>query len=215
MKAQRMFKLSVVMAVGMIASQMALAQGVGNLGSLPTVFSGPNPPVGWNVVSSAGPIPVVLDPTGPAWGKSFTGPNGGPFVQPALGAPLPVKELLVVAGNKPWTDWHEDVIGVDASGAPDPGWSWANPSILVNGVTPTGLSITGTGTNSLSFFFNAVAPGSIVQISKDLVYNGIPGTAFIGTLAVHEYPTPEPATMGLLGLGSVIMLSRRRRIRLG
>ncbi len=143
------------------------------------------------------------------WSKNFTGPNGGPFFQPAFGPPLPVTEVLQVAGNLPWTDWHEDVMGIDASGAPDPGWSWANPSILVNGVAPSGLSITGAGTNNLSFFFNPVAPGSIVQISKDLVYSGIPGTTFIGTLAIHEYPTPEPATLGMLALGSLTVLRRR------
>jgi hypothetical protein len=207
-----MFRLSVVVAVSLIASQMALAQGVGNIGSLPTVFPGPNPPVGWNVVSSTGPIPVVLNPTGPAWSKNFTGPNGGPFAQPAFGPPLPVHESLVVAGILPWTDWHEDVIGIDASGAPDPGWVWANPALLVGGLPAPGLSITGAGTNSLSFYFNPLPPGTVVDIRKQLVYNGLPGATFIGTLAIHEYPTPEPATMGLMGIGSLLVWRRRNRV---
>jgi hypothetical protein len=212
MKTQNMMRLGVVALIGLVAPQMVLAQGVGNPGSLPTQFQTSNPPVGWTVVSTAGPIPVVLNPAGPVWGKSFTGPNGGPFVQPAFGPALPVTESLQVAGNLPWADWHEDVIGIDASGAPDPGWSWANPSILVNGLTPSGLSITGAGTSNLSFFFNPVAPGSLVTIQKDLVYNGVPGTAFIGTLAIHEYPTPEPASLALLSLGGLMFIRRRSAV---
>ena len=102
-------------------------------------------------------------------------------------------------------------MGIDASGALDPGWSWANPTLLVGGLPAPGLSITGAGTGNLSFFFNALAPGTIVNIRKDLVYTGTPGAAFVGTLAVHEYPTPEPTTVALLSLGSVLMLRRRNQ----
>jgi hypothetical protein len=212
MKAQKMFTLLAIVALGLIAAPMALAQGVGNPSSLPTQFQSSGPPNGWTVIfPTGGPVPVVLDPTGPVWKKDFTGPNGGPFTQPAFGAPLPVTEVLQVAGGIPWTDWHEDVVGIDASGALDPGWAWANPSLLVNGVPAPGLTVTGVGTSSLSFFFNPIFPGDQVIIRKQLVYNGLPGTAFNGTLAITEYPTPEPATIGLLALGSVIMWRRRNR----
>jgi hypothetical protein len=213
MKAQNLIKLSVVAAASLMMSQFALAQGVGNLGSLPTTFGGPNPPIGWAVVGSSGPIPVVLDPTGPQWGKSLTGPNGGPFsYAPTSGTnpSLQLQELLQVAPNSPaWTDWHEDVVGVTVNGTPDPGWVWGNAQILVNGAPPAGLSITGLGTSNISFFFAAAAPGSIVDIRKRLVYNGVAGTVFNGTLAVHEYPTPEPGSLALLGLGSAYLLRRR------
>jgi hypothetical protein len=214
MKARTLITLSAVAWLSLTGSQMALAQGVGNLGSLPTVFPQTGtPPNGWIVTSTAGSIPVVLDPLGPAWGKSFTDPNGGNFSYPLTSPnnpPLNVQEFLVVAPNSPpWTDWHEDVVGIDASGAPDPGWAWANPSLLVNGVPAPGLTVTGAGTNSLSFFFNPIFPGDQVIIRKQLVYNGLPGTTFVGTLAVHEYPTPEPATIGLLALGGLAMLRRR------
>jgi hypothetical protein len=211
MKTQNMIRLAVVALIGLGASQMALAQGVGNLGSLPTLFPGPNPPTGWIVGSPTAPIPVVRDPLGPVWSKSFTGPNGGPFAHPALGPALPVQEFLVVAGNLPWADWHEDVMGIDASGAQDPGWVWANPAFLVGGLPAPGLTITGAGTNNLSFFFNPLPPGTPVVIRKQLVYNGVPGTAFIGTLAIHEYPTPEPASLMMLAAGGLLALNRRRR----
>ncbi len=203
MKAQSSIKCVVIVAFTLAVSQAALAQGVGNLGSLPTQFATSTPPNGWTVIDATGaPIPVVLDPAGPVWGKNFTGPNGGPFSYPALAPPLPVQELLVVSGNLPWTDWHEQLL--------DPNWSWANPTILVNGAPPPGLTISLSGGN-LSYFFNPVAPGSLIDIRKDLVYNGVPGTVFSGTLPIHEYPTgvPEPASISLFCIGGLLALRRR------
>ena len=204
MRALNNIRCLVVVSITLVAAQMALGQGVGNLSSLPTQFDTPIPPTGWNVVDPAtgGPIPVVLDPLGPVWGKNFTGPNGGPFSYPALAPPLPVHELLVVAGTLPWTDWHEDVL--------DPTWSWANPTILVNGLPPTNLTTSLSG-GSLSFFFDPISPGSIIDIRKELVYNGVPGQSFQGTLPIHEYPTPEPASLGALAIGGLLAFRRRAR----
>jgi len=194
-------KYLLVTSVVLAVAQIAVAQGVGNLSSLPTQFETPIPPTGWLVADATGaPIPVSLDPTGPVWGKVFTGPNGGPFSYPAFAPPLPVQELLLVSGTLPWTDWHEDVL--------DPNWAWANPTILVNGVVPTGLTISLSG-GSLSYYFDPVAPGSVIDIRKDLVYNGLPGTTFIGTLPIHEYPTPEPASLSLFCVGGLCAFRRR------
>ena len=215
MKAQKSVVTMVLVAASLLFVAGPVAgQGVGNLGSLPTSFQTGTPPNGWTVISTAGPIPVVLDPLGPVWGKSFTGPNGSNFLYPPTSPSnpaLPVTEVLQVAGTIPWTDWHEDVIGIDASGAIDLGWTWgANPTILVGGLPAPGLSITGAGTSSLSFFFNSLAPGTVVDIRKDLVYTGPAGAAFIGTLAIHEYPTPEPASLALLAIGSLLAFRRFR-----
>ncbi len=215
MKTHNNIKYLVVASIMLFASQSVFAQGVGNLGSLPTHFETTNPPSGWTVVSSTGPIPVVLDPTGPVWGKAFTGPNGSNFFYPPTSPnnpPLAVNELLQVSGNLPWTDWHEEVIGIDASGAPDYGWTWANPVIYVGGLPAPGLTVTGVGTNLLTFDFDPILPGTIVNIRKELVYTGLPGATFIGTLAVHEYPTPEPASLALLVFGGVLALRRRGRM---
>jgi MYXO-CTERM domain-containing protein len=201
MKAQHDSKPIVIALIVLLAAQMALAQGVGNLGSLPTQFETTNPPNGWVVMDpTGGPIPVSLDPNGPVWGKVFTGPQGGNFVYPAGTLPLAVSEMFVVSGNLPWTDWHEDVL--------DPTWTWANPFVLVNGVPASGLTTLINGGN-LSYFFDPVAPGSLIQIRKDLVWNGALGTTFFGTLPIHEYPTPEPASFGLLSLGGLLTLRRR------
>jgi len=192
-------------AVSAATAGVAWGQGVGNLPWLPFQFETGVPPTGWVVADPTGlPIPVVLDPAGPTWRKHLTGPNGGPFFHPALGPPLPVTEVLVVAGNLPWTDWHEDVV--------HPDWAWVNPSILVNGLPPTNLTTVLSG-GSLAFYFDPVAPGSIVTITKELIYNGLPGTGFYGTLSVIEYPTPEPAAAAMLGTAGLLLVRRRVRPR--
>lgn len=202
MKTHNNIKSLLIASIVLVAVPAALAQGVGNLGSLPTNFElGTG---GWTVIDPAGtPIPVSLDPNGPVWGKNFTGPQGQPFSYPALAPPIPVREVLQVAPTLPWTDWHEDVI--------DPDWVWLNPTVFVNSVQifPT---FVGVGTNSLSMFFTpALNVGDVVLISKSLAYNGLPGTTFFGTLPIHEYPTgvPEPSSLGLLALGALLV--RRNR----
>lgn len=210
MKKWNMFKLSVVLLVSTVASQVVLAQGVNNPGSLPSSFATNTPADGWLVIGTDAsgaptPIPVSLNPNGPVWSKTFTGPNGGSFFYPAGALPLPVSEVLLVAPTEPWYDWHEDVL--------DPNWVWLNPAVFVNNVQifPT---FAGIGTSNLSMYFNpALNVGDLVIIRKELAYTGLPGTTFIGTLPIHQYPTPEPASMVLLGLGSMLMLKRRNRIR--
>ncbi len=201
-------KMTVVACVALcggwwMASQ-ARAQGVGNPGSLPsTIYLDPSG-TGWNV----GPVTVVRDPNGQPWHKHFTDPLGGPIVAP-WGSVWPVQETLIIGPNLPWSDWHEEII--------TPGWSWdVQVSILVNNsVPPAGLSVVNTpGTSTtggiLDFYFNSLPVGTMLTIRKQFVFDGIPGAVFTGSIDVDEYPTPEPASLGLLALGGVLALRRRR-----
>ncbi len=201
---QNMTLTIVAAALSTLVAANALAQGVGNL-PLPSHFETGVPASGWTVIDPSGlPIPVELDPTGPFWRKEFTGPQGQPFSQPAFGPPLPVTEVLIVAGNLPWTDWHETVL--------HPDWTWANPQILING-SPASNLVTVISGNSVDFYFDPVYPGSLVTIKKDLIYNGVPGATFYGKLQIIEYPTPEPATAGLSSAAGLLLV--RRRVRRG
>lgn len=188
---------------------ISFAQGVGNLGSLPTQFETQVPANTFNVVDAAGmPIPVQRDPNGPAWVKNFTGPGGGPFV--AFGQqPIQVTEILIVAPNLPWSDWHEQIL--------TPGWGWSNNAVLLaNNVPAAGLTINNTPGSTmnggiLDFYFNSLAPGTLVEIRKELVWLAQPGQMFQGTVQIAQYPTPEPASIGLLAVGGILAMRRRNR----
>ncbi len=183
------------------------AQGVGNLPALPSVFPQLGTVPGWVIGGATGPIPVVLDPNGPKWLKHLTDPNGGLVVaQP--GQVFTLSESLVVAGNLPWSDWHEEIL--------TPGWEWLPPSlVLANGVPATNLAATylpptATAGGVVSFTFDPLAPGTLVDIRKQLEYVGVPGTVYIGPLDIAQYPTPEPGTLALLSLAGLAVLRRRR-----
>jgi hypothetical protein len=196
-----------MLTVGLMgaASSQALAQGVGNLGSLPLLIP-QNAPNGWNIGGATGPVPVVRDPNGPPWLKILANPNGAAF--PAIpGQTFTLNERLIVAGNLPWADWHEKIV--------TPFWDWSSTSITVNGAVPAGLNTTVTpGTaasgGAVDFVFNPIFPGALVDIQKTLTYNGPPGVIFLGTVEVQEFPTPEPASLGLLAIGGLLLRRRNR-----
>jgi hypothetical protein len=196
------------LAIGLcslIGSQVALAQGVGNVGSLPNLIPANTSGTGWDIGVPAG-LPVVLSPTGPAWQKILVGPNYQPVVA-APGQTFYLHEVLVVGGTVPWTDWHENLV--------NPYWDWTSASILVNNAVPAGLTINnipgnGTQGGSISFLFNAAPVGAIVDIYKQLTYQANPALpVFSSKVIVNEYPTPEPASLALLALGGTVLLRRR------
>jgi hypothetical protein len=212
MKARNRITFVVVASIGVTISQMAFAQGVGNLGSLPTQFQSPVPITGWSVDSgnASNPwLPVQINTSGPPWIKTFTGPNGQPFTA-VPGQTFTLQELLVIAPPQSWTDWHEHIL--------TPGWDWVQPTLfLANFAAPPGLSTVHTPGNAsvggaLDFYFNPLAPGTLLDIRKTLQYVGQPGATFTGTIQIAEYPTPEPASLGLMTLGG-LLIARRRRAR--
>lgn len=197
---------AVVLILSACAGQV-FAQGVGNLGSLPSQIphNGIN---GWDVVNpSGGALPVVRDPLGPVWRKNLLAPPGGVING---GQTYTLHEFLITSGTLSWSDWHEQIL--------TPGWSFANVVLGVNGWgTPAGFSVVNTPGNALqggsvSFYFNPIPPNTFVQIQKTLVYNG-PVPATFSSIAIDQYPTPEPATMSLLALGGAAVMRRRNRNR--
>jgi hypothetical protein len=205
--ATRILKIISVLTLGLalsLAGRSAHAQGVGNIGSLPMAIQ-LSTPSGWQIGTPASPVPVVRDPLGPKWLKSLSDVGGTP-VSAVPGQIFTFHESLVIAGALSWSDWHEDIL--------TPGWEWTtNVSFQANSLPAPGLTVThapGTLTQggSISFDFNALPPGTAIDISKELVYLGTPGVVFTGRIDIEQYPTPEPASLGLFALGA---LSLRRR----
>lgn len=152
------------------------------------------------------PIPIDLDPNGLPWSKSITDPN---FVitNPA-GELLIMIETIRNVGTEPWLDWHEHILpnaaGVSSS-------TWFSVKLSING-SPIGFSSLGLGTSDLwlDTFSQQVLPGDILVITKEVeVFPLGPGTSG-PILRLQEYPTPEPASAALMGIGSLLILARRR-----
>ena len=167
---------------------------------------------GWSVGSPTSRMLITADPAAPNWIKVLQTPQG-------LLTGFALDEFLRVGPGPAWTDWHERIV--------TPGWQWGGEDTLTAGTSPFVLGIR-TDTDSdglfetLSFFFDPLAPGTDVTIEKDIVCglpNGctgepVPGHGF--GILVREFPTvavvPVPGTLLLLagGLAGLAALRRRR-----
>ena len=164
-----------------------------------TVDPGPLVVIG----NPANPFPIDLDPVGPPWIKNISDPNGNIN----NGGTLNLNETIINVGNEPWYDWHEHILP-DATGAV-PG-AWTSVLMTVNG-NPVVLNATGLNTPNLTLdnFSQPVLPGDILNIRKtiDVFISPVPLQ-----MQIVEYPTPEPASAALLGLGSLAVLRRRKEV---
>lgn len=155
---------------------------------------GPN-----DLVNGPAPYPIDLDVTGGPWRKTMkTNPVSGG------GAPGKLIETILNAGNEPWYDWHETFIDGGIFG----NWS-AMDSVLINGSPITfDQVITGT-TLSIDNFSQPVLPGDVLTLTKSMVTtDNVIGPDQV-LFTVLEYPTPEPASAALLGLGAVAFFKRK------
>jgi hypothetical protein len=171
---------------------------------------------GWAIGAVDNRIGVTLDPTAGPWIKNLLGPNGGNVSADDTGFTAPssyaLDEHLVIGGQLSWTDWHEDVL--------TPGWN-IGALISANGGPVHGLVVDLTDTNwpttggTVSMTFDPLPPGTRIDLKKTLSWVGDPkviGNLFNGVIRIAEYPTPEPGSAVLFGLGIVGLLLLRRKL---
>lgn len=168
------------------------------------------------VGSLAVPVGVGLDPNGPAWTKHLQTQNGEPLA--SLATSIQFWEILLVTGDETWTGWHAELA---------PGFKWHtgglgifSPAPVVaiiddlNNSLPVNYQLSESA-SKLDFTFPAVAPGAKVGF-QFAFYRSEP-TPFVGTFEMRQYPTPEPATLILIGAAGAFItrrrLARREQIR--
>lgn len=196
--------LTPVLAVALLTMcDTALAQGTAT-GPFTGVIVTPGPEALFG--DAVNPFPIDLDPNGLPWIKSVTDPNG--LITDPAGELLTMVETILNVGTEPWTDWHEHIFP-NAAGLPDS--TWFSVKLSINGST-IGFNDMGLGTQDLwlDTFSQPVLPGDIFVIQKEVVVFPVPPPTTGPILRLAEYPTPEPASLGLMGIGSLLVLARRR-----
>lgn len=200
----RMMMIPAIAVAMLVMAASAQAQGTAN-GPFTQHNVDPGPIV--FIGDAANPIPIDLDPLGPPWTKDIFDPNG---LHPN-GGPLDINELILNVGTEPWFDWHEHILP-DFTGV-IPG-VWIAVQLTVNG-NPIGFNVIGLNTPDLwlDTFSQPVMPGDVLNIRK--VADVFPsGPSFPGQplLTIQEYPTPEPASAALIGMGSLVLMTKRRAV---
>jgi hypothetical protein len=148
--------------------------------------------------------------------KSFTsiGPLDYQFPVTPNGATVTyfVSEGVTNNTNQTWTDYHEQLgTGTDGNFAPGgtpvefllpTDATYTNPSFSNRSVTPSEIDYTG----------GAIAPGQAISLTFSITVPDI-SPAGPADFTLRQFPTvvPEPGTLGLLAVGSISLLARRRR----
>jgi PEP-CTERM motif len=169
---------------------------------------------------------ITFDPGAPGMEKHFGSPQsstGGPILLDAFQPfPIPVWENFPLIGGLPISDWHEELL--------TPGWEWLIPDpgglITRNGVPWPSQINPNSDPVTLWVDFPPIVPdpfgGVVLDVHKEMLWVGTPGNSIWGDgvddsgttvdesfIRVLEYPTPEPASVVLMGFGALALLRKR------
>jgi hypothetical protein len=200
---------ALLLATFALSSSSSLAGvliGVGTDPPLPMEFSGNNELQDMIMVGTeSNPVPVVPEPTGPAWMKFFTINRDGQGWSPTgTNSMVSVMEFIRFTPSTtsvPFVvDWHEDIDPTFGEGG---SFKWAGGEI----VTPAGAFPGSTSTDGKSIWFNfpPVPIGAPIKITKNLMWTGgviTPGPNGQNNyrIKINERPSiPEPSAMAFIG----------------
>jgi len=226
----------VALMAGVSAQTSSSATAGFNLNASP---SQPPMDVDWipNLESWRLQVDLIFDPTAGPMQKQFKSPtdaSGGPIQLDDL-QPFPQmiwENFQILPPSPAVSDWHEEIH--------TPGWEWVLPNdsrfpdlflpneslITMNGNPWPWSPIPMPGTTDpakLWVEFEPIPAGNVLDVHKALLWVGTPGNRIWGDqtddagnlvdeslIDVWEYPTPEPATAGLLCAAMLVLLGRRR-----
>lgn len=156
-----------------------------------------------DLVNGPAPYPIDLDASGPPWRKAI---KSDPLTGYIGTGSFTMIETVQNVGTEPWYDWHELLLNSGGLGVV---WDTVT-QITVNGV-PITFNETIVGNDlTVDGFSQPVLPGDIFVIQKDLITTSNIVAPDQTMFQMLEYPTPEPASAAVIGVGSMVLLAKRR-----
>lgn len=202
-----------VTSATLLTTSLAQAQGTASSPSTVHVHD-PSSDVFWvggpnDSINGPAPYPIDLDASGGPWRKQFySSPTAG------FGGGGTFREVILNAGNEPWTDWHEINANLGSHGA-----IWGTSSVIDVRIDGTSISyatsVTGGNTLNIDNFSQPVLPGQVLEIDKQFEATT---EQFVGpntlVYTLLQYPTttiPEPACIASALAGLALLAMSRVR----
>lgn len=114
------------------------------------------------------------------------------------------------SGSAPWGDYHVEIIDAEFPGAPDASGVLITQAIssLPNYTVNITQNVSGYWQADFKFYGDPMTNGdmAVFQVYTD---NTISNVDFFG-FKVYPTPVPEPATVGLMGMGALALIRRKK-----
>lgn len=113
-------------------------------------------------------------------------------------------------GGALWGDYHIAIIDAQYTGAPDASGVLITQAISTLSDYTVDIALNGDGYWQANFeFYNSPMENGDTAVFQIYTDNTVSNVDFFG-LKAYPTPVPEPATMAILGLGSLTLLRRKK-----